>query len=184
MGDFNLDLLKDDTHRPTHDYLNFIYSLSFIPTICKPTRITKDTATIIDNILTNEYKSIKSAILITDISDHLPTIFSSNYSEKSVNTNKKKIYYKRIHSDDNIGLFKTKLSKVNWNHILDGNDPNQDYNSFTKTFTDLYNECIPLKKCKFKDKKVPKSPWITKGLLKSITIKNKLYIKTILKLSQ
>ena len=27
MGDFNIDLLKDDTSRPIHDYIDFIYSL-------------------------------------------------------------------------------------------------------------------------------------------------------------
>jgi len=51
MGDFNIDLLKDDTHRPIHDYLDLIYSHSMIPTIYKPTRITENTATIIDKII-------------------------------------------------------------------------------------------------------------------------------------
>ena len=53
MGDFNINLLKTDTHRPTHEYLEFIYSYSMLPTIYKPTRITATTATCIDNILTN-----------------------------------------------------------------------------------------------------------------------------------
>ena len=54
MGDFNIDLLKDDSHKPVHEYLNLVYSYSFIPTIYKPTRITESSATIIDNILVNE----------------------------------------------------------------------------------------------------------------------------------
>ena len=33
MGDFDIDLLKDDTCRPVHDYIDFIYSKSLIPTI-------------------------------------------------------------------------------------------------------------------------------------------------------
>ena len=53
MGDFNIELLKDDTDRRIHDYIDLIYSYSFIPTIYKPTRITETTATLIDNILTN-----------------------------------------------------------------------------------------------------------------------------------
>ena len=28
MGDYNIDLLKDDTHAQTHNYLDYIYSLS------------------------------------------------------------------------------------------------------------------------------------------------------------
>ena len=174
MGDFNIDLLKDDMHRPTHDYLDLIYANSFIPSIFKPTRKTENTATIIDNILTNECKCIHSAILVTDISDHLPTIFSSNSGEKYKNDSNK-YYFSRSYTDANIEYFKKRLSNVNWVDILDGNDPNQDYSSFVKTFSDLYNECIPMKKCKIKKKNNPQSPWITKGLLKSINIKNKLY---------
>ena len=56
MGDFNIDLLKVDSHRSTHDYLEFIYSYSLMPTIYKPTRITESTATIIDHIVTNTRK--------------------------------------------------------------------------------------------------------------------------------
>ena len=74
MGDFNIDLLKVDDHRPTHDYLELIFSYSLLPTctIYKPTRITETTATIIDNILTNDENVIKSSILVTDITDHMP----------------------------------------------------------------------------------------------------------------
>ena len=50
MGDLNIDLLKVDDHRPTHNYLELIFSYSLLPTINKPTRITETTATIIDNI--------------------------------------------------------------------------------------------------------------------------------------
>ena len=74
MGDFNIDLLKDDSHKPTQEYLNFIYSHFFIPTIYKPTRITEHSATIIDNILVNNYDNVNSEIIVTDISDHLPTV--------------------------------------------------------------------------------------------------------------
>ena len=69
MGDFNIDLLKDDVHRPIHDYLDLVYSHSLIPTIYKPTRITEHTATIIDNILTNTDNIVESAIIVTDITD-------------------------------------------------------------------------------------------------------------------
>ena len=48
-GDFNIDLLKADIHRPIHGYLELLYSYSRLPTIYKSTRITESTATIIDN---------------------------------------------------------------------------------------------------------------------------------------
>ena len=75
MGDYNIDLkLNDDSDRPTHDCLDLIYLYCMIPTILKPTRITEMSATIIDNILTNCDNEVTTAILVTDITDHLPTI--------------------------------------------------------------------------------------------------------------
>ena len=95
MGDFNIDLLKDDTSRPVHDYIDFIYSKSLIPTIYKPTRITETTATLIDNILSNCENIQKSAIIITDISDHMATSLVSNLNLRANTIHKRNVYYKR-----------------------------------------------------------------------------------------
>ena len=50
MGDFNIDLLKAESQRPLHEYLELTYSFSLLPTIYKPTRITETTATLISII--------------------------------------------------------------------------------------------------------------------------------------
>ena len=176
MGDFNIDLLKADTDRPTHDYLEFIYSHSMLPTIYKPTRITATSATCIDNILTNNQDVIQTSILVTDISDHFPTILSTNLDIVNPKKCDKNFVYKRNHSDGNVSNLKQRLSNVKWNEILDNNDVNDDYDKLVDTFNTIYDECVPLKKCTFKRKKDPISPWITKGLLKSINKKNKLYL--------
>ena len=78
MGDFNIDLLKVDTQRPVHEYVDLVYSYSLLPSIYKPTRITASSATCIDNILTNTENIVQTAILLNDISDHMPTILSTN----------------------------------------------------------------------------------------------------------
>ena len=85
----------------THEYLDLIYSYSLIPLIHKPTRITKVSATIIDNILTNLDSSVISKIVLTDISDHLPTILTANLSVKN-KPHDKEYVYKRVFSDANI----------------------------------------------------------------------------------
>ena len=126
MGDFNIDLLKVDSRRSTHDYLEFIYSHSLMPMIYKPTRITESTATIIDNILTNTENIIKSSILVTDISDHFPTTLSTNIECATTSVNAKRVMYTRNHSDDNISKLNKTLSEVNWCEILDGNNANDD----------------------------------------------------------
>ena len=53
-----------------------------IPTINKPTRVTRKTATAIDHILTNSFIDtvFKTAILETDISRHFPICYLSQDS--------------------------------------------------------------------------------------------------------
>ena len=72
MGDFNIDLLKVDEHQPTSEFINMMFSSSFIPLITHPTRVTKNSATLIDNIFTNRLDStnVLNGILPTDVSDH------------------------------------------------------------------------------------------------------------------
>ena len=179
MGDFNIDLLKDDIHRPTHDYIDLIYSQSLIPTIYKPTRITETTATCIDNILTNSESILNSTIFVTNVSDHFPTALVSNLSLHDKNKNENTFYYKRVYNDDNVSKFKKCLSEVKWEELLDNINAEDDYTKFVNKFLDLYEHCIPLRKCTRKPKKEPRSPWITKGLLCSINNKNKLYKKYV-----
>ena len=89
-GDFNIDLLQRDTNKLTGDFVDMVFSLGLYPLIIKPTRITATSATIIDNIFTNNIKcKIESGILVSDITDHLP-IFSSCASNNCSNTTVKK----------------------------------------------------------------------------------------------
>ena len=85
--------------------------------------------------------------------------------------------YKRQYTDDNIEYFKRELTKVKWKEILSDQNVNDDYDIFVRTFNDLHDKCIPLKKCTNKYKCDPRSLWITKCILKSINTKNKLYKK-------
>ena len=57
LGDLNIDLLNHDNHSPTSEFLDIMYSYSMFPLITKPTRVTKDTATLIDHIFTNNFET-------------------------------------------------------------------------------------------------------------------------------
>ena len=81
MGDFNIDLLKSESCDYTKRFLEQLYASSYIPLILQPTRITQHTATLIDNIFTNDIKIIESStngIIYSDISDHLPVTHTRN----------------------------------------------------------------------------------------------------------
>ena len=56
-----------------NDFTKTIYMMSLYPTITKPSRITSHSATIIDDIFTNNMENkIVNRFLVKDISDHLP----------------------------------------------------------------------------------------------------------------
>ena len=61
MGDFNIDLLKSESSDYTKRFLEQLYASSYIPLILQPTRITQHTATLIDNIFTNDIEIIESS---------------------------------------------------------------------------------------------------------------------------
>ena len=75
QGDYNIDLFKHNVHIPTSEFLDTMFSNSFMPLINKPTRETSTAATIIDNIFTNQFRGDKNTftgILTTDIFYHHP----------------------------------------------------------------------------------------------------------------
>ena len=71
MGDFNINLLGVERWNYGHNFLLSLQSFSLIPTIDKATRIYKNTATLIVNILVNKLDTgIYSGNIVSDISDH------------------------------------------------------------------------------------------------------------------
>ena len=70
--------------------------------------------------------------------------------------------------------FLSHLEKIDWSQYVTLDDPNNAYNSFFKQYSTAYDSCFPLKKTKVSNYRLSK-PWLSKGLLKSIRTKNKLY---------
>ena len=84
MADWNLDLMKHHKHDKTSEFLDIMFSRAFFPLISRPTRITSNTASLIDNIFTNDVTNCAvSGLLFTDISDHLPIFSISNECQTS-----------------------------------------------------------------------------------------------------
>ena len=87
-GDLNIDLLKHEEHRGTKHFPDVMYSLGLYLLIDKSTRTTESSATLIDNIFTNEMQhNLTCGILFNDISDHLPVLALCEYH---INRNVKK----------------------------------------------------------------------------------------------
>ena len=75
-GDFNFDLLKTDTDHSTQHFFNLLCSYGLLPHILQPTRVTENTASVIDNIFSNNLQDgIIGNVLLT-LSDHFSQIIS------------------------------------------------------------------------------------------------------------
>src|SRR6218665_2943567 len=140
LGDFNINLLKVANHRGSEEFLNLLYSHSFYPLIDKPTRITSETATLIDNIFTNAYPSsvLSASIWLTDISDHLPVCCQLDiklHRPKSISVNKAK----RSITEESLLHFKDKLGLIDWNVSSSNLDVNILYDNFSSKFSETYN---------------------------------------------
>ena len=67
--DHNFDLLKSATHAATRTFFDVFLENYILPTITRPTRISKNSATPIDNIFISQnlHKQFDSAIIIDDM---------------------------------------------------------------------------------------------------------------------
>jgi hypothetical protein len=179
-GDYNLDLLKYNNHSPTAEFLNILLSYSYFPTICNPTRITDSSATLIDNIFINTSNLIlKSAIVYSDISDHLPIVI---HMETNLTKNTcANVIKKRTFSDQCFVQFYSELSNTeNWRDVynfLANNCTAAAYDSFLNQYKSIYDKCFPEKIQKLSYKLTPRHAWMTKGLIKSCLKKSNLYKK-------
>ena len=178
MADWNLDLMKHHCHDLTGQFLDTMFSRSFVPLITRPTRITSNKATLIDNIFTNDIDNCAaSGLFVTDISDHLPIFCLSSKSQSNQTMNKYITF--RDKSAKHMQDFKSALENTNWG-LSDINDSNEMYNSFLNKYVSIYNACFPLKRVKAR-KCVIEKPWLTRSLLKSIKRKSILYRQSLQK---
>ena len=143
-GDLNIDLLKHESHNSTRNFLDMMYSLGLYPLIDKATRITDTSATLIDNIFTNElHHNLTSGILFNDISDHLPifALCEFNVTRRIVNG----FQYIRTVNEDTFASLSSELGQQSWENVVNTNDANQVYDTFLNTFTTILKSIAQLK---------------------------------------
>ena len=147
-GDFNIDLLKQETHTRTKLFLECMYGQGLYPLILRLSRITINSCTLIDNIFTNQINySADSGLVITDISDHLPIFVLCKCELKKKNS--KTFRNVRSLKEDNARMFMESFKQEQWESVLHSDDVNIAY--VINTFNTLYNLYCPVKKVKIKD---------------------------------
>ena len=177
-GDFNIDLLKLNVKDYYHTFFNNLIAAGYFPRISLPTRITNHSATLLDNIFTNELGSHESGILVNNISDH-QMIYTYNTTQiKSTSTSSKKFIEVETNNRQAMDRFLIQLRECNIMEKLnlDNNaNPNNNFEHFMELFMKLKQQYLPKRVVRFNRKKHKIKPWLTRGILNSINSKDKLY---------
>ena len=176
--DHNMDLVKMSTHRLTSEFISLNLDLSMMPVITRPTRITKSTATLIDNIIVEQsmLDLCTSNVLIDDISDHLPSVLSIS----GIKTSKKE-KVKIISRDtrkQNVDALLNALSKTDWSKFVT-EDVNISFTSLHTELSKLLDHFVPFKNHEINHKNLRREKWVTPGLLNSINTSKRNYKKML-----
>jgi len=177
LGDFNINLLASATCGYAQQFIDILFSHGFYHRIDRPTRITGDSATLIDNIFTNVLAdNTCSGPLLLGLSDHLPIYVTLPYpdSRPTHDADEHKFIFKRFYLQDKLLQFKHALANVDWSQQFVSDDVNINFSSFTRIITQLHDSHFPITKIKLPVKGFYK-PWITGAIKNSIKKKNNLY---------
>ena len=176
IGDHNINILDYGNHSATDEFVDMLYSHAFLSLINRPTRITQTSATIINNIFTNnidERECGQNGILVTDISDHFP-IFHIGHNTQVIESDETYII-SRNDSNVNKLSFQQALSEIDLSEIYMISDAQPAFTWFYSRFTKLFDKHFPKRKIKYRYN--TRKPWLTPALKESIRTKNKLYRK-------
>ena len=177
--DHNLDFLKSEDHGGTSQFIHHNLDFNLIPTITRPTRITRNSATLIDNIMVSQSLCGRytSGILVDDISDHMPTICVIK-SLKGAGKDPVQIT-SRDTRPRNMAALKSHLQSYDWKTLLSTLDVNSAMTILHDTIQFEIDSCILEVTRTLKRKQLRREPWITASLKRSIDKSKRLYYKTL-----
>lgn len=171
-GDFNIAMSIPSPS--ARDFNTTIMSNGFVNLINMPTRVTSESHSILDLVITNSMQfNVVSGVLSCSISDHLPVFVCIEKPGKIANKSTR--ITRQAITETSLTLFGNELMKINWGQIAELDDANLAYNMFIDTFKRIYHACFPLV-THTKSRRIRK-PWITPELRGEIQVKQKLYRK-------
>ena len=114
-GNFNLNVLDYNKNEKVGKFLNLTFEYGLVPIIIKAARVTKNTATAIDHIITNSllHRTINTGIIQLDISDHFP-IFLIAETERRMTPEGKKQITKHLANNKTKETLKNDLKEMSW----------------------------------------------------------------------
>ena len=176
--DHNLDLLKQASHKMTQTFIEHTLDHSLLPVITKPTRISRTSATLIDNIIISDKLQLNytSNILISNLSDHLPCYVEIKefYAGKK-EANKIK---KRKLNNQNLNKIKLEIGSVSWESLLCDLGASESFATVHNKITEIIDKIAPEYEVNIRRNRINK-PWISKSIANSIRKNKQLFRKSL-----
>ena len=178
--DQNLDLLKLDRHTTTKEFLEITLDNKLFPTVTKPSRIVKNSATCIDNIYVPEkfICKYKTTLILDDMSDHLPCLLQIVTTNQNTDELVPKVVERRSFTNESLQEIKLSLYQENWHELLQGN-VDEKFNTFHNKLITILDKYAPVKKSIIPPDRVYKIPWMTARLFKHRSLCNRLHKKML-----
>lgn len=168
IGDMNIDILKQDDDE-VQEYLNVMYQNGFKSLINKATRVEKNSKSCIDHIFLKSNHPVSGGfvplILQSKITDHCPVLLGFPL-EKT--TCKQSIINKYV----NYQLLGDLMRRGNFDVLYGSNDVDFITDNFVNAIQAVTEKCTTVKIICIKSKK---KPWVTRGLIKAMEVRDKLY---------
>lgn len=174
-GDFNLDILNMENDYSTQQFVDNLFSASFIPLITRPTRITDDTFSAIDNIFTSNPTNAISGIIPCDLSDHYMIFLNyTNFCLSQSHPQTQSISYRLI-NDITISNLYDVVRDLDFSFVTNSNNVDQGISDFIQKLYCLFNECCPVKTKSVSYKNLIK-PWIDRDVKRKIKLRQNYHI--------
>ena len=176
LGDLNINLINSQkSHIPNgiKRYQEFCSLHGLKQLITSPTRVTENSSSLLDHILTNSTDRVsQSGVVDTSLSDHQLIYCTRKISRNKFNAHK----YIRVRSlkNYNQSLFLEKLNEINFPDYSKFETVNDAYSDFVGKVTSVIDEIAPMKEIRVKNN----SPdWFDAEIHEEIETRDKLFAK-------
>ena len=177
LGDYNIDLLKNYSHKNNFEIC--LQSNYLIPTILSATRVASKmqndqeiiSETLIDNIFINHNMNYQSGIIESSITDHYSIyIIIPEINKPKAESNTVKY---RLINNSRLRTFHCYLNHLEIDQVFDNHHAESAYSQFYDIFDYSYNKSFPIKTKTFTNKDSQK-PWVNEELINGIKRRDQL----------
>ena len=147
MEGVNIDLLRFSVHLKTSGFLDAMYANGFILLINRPTRVTSQSATIIDHLYTNNLNvsnAVFKGILVIDITNHYPIFHMCCLFNSSCSNETDEYFNTQRMNSSNSKTFKMLISRNDWNGVIDKTTCGDAFGSIYAYIKSCYHQAVPL----------------------------------------